>query len=323
MNLQKSAGIQHLKDIEHEFKKVKDVFDFAKQYLEQFEKDGKILKKSTALSIKFREAGNDIYKKKGHDSTIHREILTNYSQSIAFAPKDTEELVLGYSNRSVILMHLHRYNEALVDIETTLKLTKSNELKEKVQARKKKCLELIEEENLARLAKNLDLRDNGNQENSAPRLTNSKSSAALPCASESVGLAYSETFGRHLVATRDIKPGEILIVEDGQVCCPAPLFIYCSHCLKMAWNGIPCDDCVLSLYCSETCKNKALNEYHDIECPMLRYMQATVFHLEEEGWERMISIRLLIKAVKNEGFENVMKEIMLARTDGNYSSEKI
>lgn len=298
-------------------------FAHLRRRLKEIEESGKLLEKSVRLSNEARKAGNNLYTMDKHDS--HHEILINYSKSIAFAPKDSEELALGYSNRSALLMHLHRYEETLIDIERALHITNSDGLKKKLQARKEKCLGLLEEEKLAGSAKNLSLCGSEDLENLASKLMNFEPSVALPCASKSVGLAYNDKFGRHLVATQDIDPGQILIVEQGYVCYPMlnQLYLVCSHCLQTAWNGIPCDECAYAIYCSETCKNEAFNEYHDIECPMVKYMDHTVFNNEKNGFDRMATVRLLFKAVKNEGLENIIKEILDRRNEGNNLLKKI
>lgn len=66
------------------------------------------LEKNLAESNKARKKGNEIYAKNDHDLKSHLEILQFYSRSIAFAIENSEELALGYGNRSAILMHLKR-----------------------------------------------------------------------------------------------------------------------------------------------------------------------------------------------------------------------
>lgn len=90
----------------------------------------------------------------------------------------------------------------------------------------------------------------------------------FPCASDAIDVRFSETFGRYIVATRDIEIGEVLVVEK-------PYFRYnlvqriytnCSYCLRNFWGGVPCEHCVMAVYCSENCKTLAWNKYHHWEC---------------------------------------------------------
>ena len=80
-------------------------------------------------------------------------------------------------------------------------------------------------------------------------------------------LNYNEEYGRHVIATRDVKVGELLVVEKG-FATPFIQHIYmtCSYCLNFTWNAIPCPKFVMAVYCAEKCKTKAWQEYHDIEC---------------------------------------------------------
>lgn len=66
------------------------------------------LEKNLAESNKARKKGNELYAQKKHDLESHLEILKFYSQSIAFAMENSNELVLGYGNRSALLAHLGR-----------------------------------------------------------------------------------------------------------------------------------------------------------------------------------------------------------------------
>lgn len=294
-------------DTQQKFDDLKAVCATFNAPLEKLEKDGRILRKSKELSIKARKAGNDLFTQKGHDSHIHRDILNQYSKSIAFASKDTEEFVLGHSNRSILLMHFRRYKEAQVDIDTAIKLSKNDLFKTKLQARKEKCSELLDKENLRNSAKDLLADKNElDLESFASKLINFESSAILPHASSCVDFAYNEKFGRHLVANRDIHTGEILIAEEAYACCPKKSLIYvvCSHCLQIAWNGIPCDDCVFVIYCSQECQIQARKMYHDIECSMLKYMD----YIADKMCDRIAAFRILIRAARKEGLECILHE---------------
>lgn len=288
------------------------------------------LKKSSEISVKARQDGNQIYTSEAiHNEVLHKAILWNYSKSIAFAPVNSEDLALGYSSRSIFLIHIYRFQECLSDIEKAFSLTTSVELKAKLQTRKKTCMSLMHVESLKKKTlSNTPTRHCDDKDRSLSELKNDvplelpkfTPSKALHNASESVALKYDETFGRHFVATRDIQPGEIIIVEDSYVCFPKnnQRYTTCSHCLQFSWNGIPCENCPIVMYCSESCKKEARKSYHDIECLILPYLPNMHSDNKDCLDDVIIAFRLFIKAVKKEGLDSVLNEAdAIDRAKGN------
>jgi hypothetical protein len=135
-------------------------------------------------------------------------------------------------------------------------------------------------------------------------------SSEYPNASKDIVISYNSRcsrFGRYLTADHDIAPGEILYVGEPYVSFPMQTHLYtnCSHCLKFAWTGIPCDGCTCAIYCSDKCKCLAQNLYHDIECKVIH-----------RGWKiyermnsaRLMSVRLLIMAMRESGSLKNLKQ---------------
>lgn len=107
-------------------------------------------------------------------------------------------------------------------------------------------------------------------------------------ASHSVSLHTDPLKGRHLVATKDILPGELLVKEDAfvSVLNPGempPLHhglenkwdtrvtngdLYCHRCLKHTLATVPCGGCSYARYCSQECMQEAWECYHSTECPL-------------------------------------------------------
>lgn len=120
-----------------------------------------------------------------------------------------------------------------------------------------------------------------------------------------------------MIATRNINPGEIIFVEKPYVSCLniKKHYIYCCHCLSVAWTGIPCNNCSWFIFCSEKCKEDACKEYHDVECTCVPYIAHFLNFLQEETKENVIfdtlSIRALIKGVKEVGSIEKLKAFLL------------
>ncbi|XP_078048741.1 protein-lysine N-methyltransferase SMYD4 [Augochlora pura] len=99
-----------------------------------------------------------------------------------------------------------------------------------------------------------------------------KRNAVLQSCSDAVALKFDKKKGRHLIATRNIKAGSILIVEPpfASTTNKEALDTNCLHChvsLKPTGGAkIPCRSCQAVSFCSEKCRSKAWKAYHRYEC---------------------------------------------------------
>lgn len=107
-------------------------------------------------------------------------------------------------------------------------------------------------------------------------------------ASVSVSLCTDPLKGRHLVATKDILPGELLVKEDAFVSVLNPGEmpslhhclenkwdtrvtngdLCCHRCLKHTLASVPCGSCSYARYCSQECMQQAWEHYHSTECSL-------------------------------------------------------
>lgn len=110
----------------------------------------------------------------------------------------------------------------------------------------------------------------------------------ISCASASLSLDFSTCKGRHLVATKDILPGELLLREEAfvSVLCPGKGLLlqgttkatidelldnedfHCHYCMRQLLASIPCQGCSYAKYCSPACAQLAWKNYHRIECSL-------------------------------------------------------
>lgn len=110
----------------------------------------------------------------------------------------------------------------------------------------------------------------------------------ISCASASLSLNFSTSKGRHLIAAKDIIPGEILLREEAfvSVLCPGESFLlqdiakatldeqldnedlHCHCCLRQLLASVPCQGCNYAQYCSSMCAQLAWKNYHRIECSL-------------------------------------------------------
>ncbi|NWR78627.1 SMYD4 protein, partial [Centropus unirufus] len=107
-------------------------------------------------------------------------------------------------------------------------------------------------------------------------------------ASSSLSLRFNRERGRHLVACRDIVPGQSLLQEEAfvSVLCPGESLLlpdssetalgaavtnadlYCHHCLRQLLASVPCYKCSYAKYCSQSCAAVAWEQYHQTECSL-------------------------------------------------------
>ncbi|XP_068990065.1 SET and MYND domain-containing protein 4-like isoform X3 [Neodiprion pinetum] len=144
----------------------------------------------------------------------------------------------------------------------------------------------------------------------------------IPCASDAIAVEHSAKLVWHLIATRKIKPGEILILEKPHctILDHWSIYIYCSHCLQISWTLIPCKYCVYAAYYSELCRDKAWNEYHEIECSIMGFLLC--FSVPEQYW---LGVRLTIM-ISQKGMKLATLKEELAHVDrfkGPHTKENI
>ncbi|XP_046414095.1 SET and MYND domain-containing protein 4-like [Neodiprion fabricii] len=144
----------------------------------------------------------------------------------------------------------------------------------------------------------------------------------IPCASDAIAVEHSAKLVQHLIATRKIKSGEILILEKPHcsILNQRSIYTYCSHCLQISWTLIPCKYCVYAAYYSELRRDKAWNEYHEIECSIMGFLLC--FSVPEQYW---LGVRLTIM-ISQKGMKLATLKEELAHVDrfkGPHTKENI
>ncbi|XP_051157143.1 SET and MYND domain-containing protein 4-like isoform X2 [Leptopilina boulardi] len=145
---------------------------------------------------------------------------------------------------------------------------------------------------LCRISKNVD--DFSKMKDKKIPQIEGKSNEKLKSCSDAISLGCNETKGRFLFATRRIKCGTILIVDQPFAFSTDEnaLERNCLNChtsLKLNENiRIPCKNCQTVSYCSEFCREESWHKYHKYECEIFNYF----FNIQEKELEK--SSRLLL-----------------------------
>ncbi|CAH1376373.1 unnamed protein product [Tenebrio molitor] len=212
--------------------------------------------KTDAAAVEHRKKGNIFYQ-----LDDYRNALDCYTASIMTA-KSVEVLALAYGNRSAALFKLNLYRECLTDIERALQNGYPDHLKPKLIARRRYCeVQQVEPKKYYQ---------------PPPKISESERNPLIQSAKNCVKIVKNVKWGRHVVATRDIKVGEVLAVESPYASMIfKDAFVHCQECLDLCYNPIPCDKCTQTLYCNTTCKDKAFS-YHQYECPILFSLSSSI-----------------------------------------------
>ncbi|KAJ8668415.1 hypothetical protein QAD02_010078 [Eretmocerus hayati] len=137
------------------------------------------------------------------------------------------------------------------------------------------------------------------------RLSKEISKAEITC-DNSIEIAYSEKYGNHLIAARDIKPGEILVVEKTfSTLHPEKSYAYCAHCTSFLWEMVPCETCSNICFCSEKCKSEAWEQYHDVECTISVFL--LLFHKGAKTLHPQVGLKMFITAIRQAGSIQVLR----------------
>jgi len=93
-----------------------------------------------------------------------------------------------------------------------------------------------------------------------------------PFLANCVELRENKKYGRGLFATRDLKPGDVIAVDESFVKALNRREFHkrCTNCLEVrSMNLMPCSGCVSAMFCSKKCQDEAMEKFHQFECPHL------------------------------------------------------
>ncbi|XP_014222431.2 uncharacterized protein LOC106649506 [Trichogramma pretiosum] len=130
-----------------------------------------------------------------------------------------------------------------------------------------------------------------------------------------VEIKLTENMGRGLFAKTNFKAGDLVLVE--KPCLIGPHFsnqyVFCSHCLSVAWTGIPCETCHDYIFCSLKCKIMAWKEYHFIDCSITPYLILCDRHIPE--WIHM-HLKFVISLMKdNKTIDELRSKLNIPKKD--------
>jgi hypothetical protein len=123
----------------------------------------------------------------------------------------------------------------------------------------------------------------------------------------------SEKCGKGLYATKNIKVGDVLMIEENEnsILRKSEMYVRCYYCLKESHKNLfPCEHCVKTMFCSKECQEKA-QEFHKYECEMMdglyvttgNHLAVRIIHFALEAFETVDEWKNFVEA--NEEIENL------------------
>ncbi|KAK3911325.1 Annexin B9 [Frankliniella fusca] len=128
----------------------------------------------------------------------------------------------------------------------------------------------------------------------------------IECASNCIALKYSDEKGRHLIATKYIRPGDVLLVEKpfASILLPKSMASHCYNCLARCLSPVPCLQCSQVLFCNEKCRSEAWERFHSIDCSLAPIISKRV------GQMGLLALRvLLVASDKGKRVQQLFEEV--------------
>lgn len=243
------------------------VMGYTFEYLSDFNKLRElesipIQKKSNLIARSYRSDGNTLFKTKTTDGYL--DALKQYNKSICFAELNTEDVSIGFANRSAVLFELGLYDLCLTNIEMAQQEEGfPDRLAEKLRRRACKCREQKMDTNRHTLQPMLSFQ---------PHKT-------VPFIADCLGIKKNNKYGRHVVTNHDIRVGQILAIEE-PFCTTITAddqYNLCYNCgLQNCMSLIPCENCPHVMFCSSTCYAEGTQRFHRFECNLMDFLQCVL-----------------------------------------------
>uniref|UniRef100_T1GUG9 MYND-type domain-containing protein n=1 Tax=Megaselia scalaris TaxID=36166 RepID=T1GUG9_MEGSC len=215
-----------------------------------------------------KKEGNENFSLKSRN---YFRALELYNKSICYSLSDSENISIGYANRSAVLFELKNYQQCLENISMARKANFPQRLMHKLDKRENDCKKLLTQ------AQATDLK-------SHEFVLSHESHQTVPFISNCLEMGCSKEEGRFIYTKTALNVGDVVAMEDPYCTAllPAMRYIRCAYCTKEAcFTLIPCGNCTSAMFCSEDCREKGWREFHKYECPIIDFLldSCTKIHL--------------------------------------------
>ncbi|XP_018346341.1 PREDICTED: SET and MYND domain-containing protein 4-like isoform X3 [Trachymyrmex septentrionalis] len=218
----------------------------------------------------------------------HNKALLLFSQAVLRAPqpghykcggnKNVDQglsLSLALLGRAEIFIALKEYYFALEDLRLAAEHDLPDKLMQELQRKNERCLNensLVPfDPRINKMARLISDKEKSNSGGGDGTPLNGAVNSELRWSSGALEIRETTTAGKHAVATAEIHPGDILLVEPPLAGCLLPEFYgtHCQHCYARLRAPVGCPNCSCVAFCGKKCREIAMATYHKYECKIL------------------------------------------------------
>ncbi|KAK7075804.1 hypothetical protein SK128_011385, partial [Halocaridina rubra] len=194
----------------------------------------------------------------------------------------------AYESRASYLYRVKEYEKSIIDLDRALRLGCAPSNEHALRVVREHCFEKIDRGG----KRNIKGKGLTFSYKTPPPPVLQEKNPQIPAMSSAVKLMYSPREGKHLVATRDIRPGEVLCVEEpfSAAVNVNEMANYCNSCFRRTTILLPCPNCSLVAFCSEKCTMRDSSHPHWAVCTLL----SSVIALKHSDYANM-ALHLLTK----------------------------
>lgn len=168
----------------------------------------------------------------------NRDALENFNQTLQFALPKSQTIADAYAGRARVYCEMKHYQKSIDNIQLALQISMTcNNNDEKINSFKN-----IHDEILAKISSSSDIKTESEEFFKLSHDVHKK----IPFIAECLEVRENDVYGRYIITTKDLKPGDIVVVEEPFYKILDPKFRHtrCSVCLKQnLLDLLPCNKC--------------------------------------------------------------------------------
>lgn len=244
--------------------------------------------KNNQKSKMLRIQGNKLFQNKEELS----KAMDLYNQAICWAESGSEDMAIGFANRSAIYFHWKLYDVCIENINLAVDAGCPGTLLAKLERRRSDCFLKLQNGNKIELPRfgeevtahlqvkavdshasfllqrySFDVK----QKRKEPQLSVT-ANPKIPFIANCLKMESTAVKGRHVVTDADLKPGQIISIEKPYTNSLTKYHRYrkCANCFEENFmNLIPCPSCTCTMFCSKQCLAESEAGFHMYECPVV------------------------------------------------------
>lgn len=215
----------------------------------------------------------------------YNEALIRLNESLCFAPNDSKLLGQIYAYRAKIYFNMHLLEACMENVNWAIEYGGANEANLELDKIRIKCINALMNGTKMKQPDEYQVSDS---------ILTYPAHDNIPFIAECIELNMNKVYGRHLITNRDLKPGDVIMVEKpfAPVIDPNAAYQKCHNCLSFHfYNLIPCPECVGAMFCSRQCYQTSVKRSHTHECLIMEKLQK---------WfndESLVGLKLILLAI--------------------------